>query len=272
MTAFGTILKELRQQNRLSQMTLSLDAEVSARHISFMETGRSKPSREMVLHLSSVMNIPSKDTNLLLTSAGYSQEFTQNNLYDESMNDVREALSFMMEAHEPFPAVVIDRSWNLLMVNSAQVALTQYFVKHGANFPNTTNLMELFFHPNGYRTFVNNWEHVAIFLLRRLYHEQLASPAETNTGASSLLDTILEMPNIPGDWKTRPIDFGRAPMVKIEASIGGIELSLFSSISSFGTALDVTLQDLRIEHYFPGNSETKSFLIALAKGEVPCTT
>lgn len=262
MTAFGTVLRELRQQNRLSQMELALDAEISARHISFMENGRSKPSREMVLHLSNVMDIASKDTNLLLTSAGYSQEFTHNDLNDDSMKDARDALSYMLEAHEPYPAIVVDNAWNLLMTNKAQVALTEYFVHHGANFPASNNMMELFFHPDGYKTYITNWEHVGIFLLRRLYHEHLAG-AQRNT-TNELLDTILKMPGIPSDWKTRKMDFGTAPMVKVDLFINGNELSLFSTISSFGTAVDVTLQDLRLEHYLPGNEATRCFLTELA--------
>lgn len=258
MTAFGSILKELRQQNRLSQMALALNAEVSTRHISFMENGRSKPSREMVLHLSNVMDVPSRDVNLLLTSAGYSQEYSQHNLSDASMKDVREALTYMLDAHAPYPAVVIDSHWNLLMVNQAQMALTYYFTQHGAEFPETDNVMELFFHPKGYRLFITNWEYVGIFLLRRLYHEHLAGAhcEQENT----LLNKILVMPDIPEDWKTRAIDFGTAPMVKVNFSINDKSFSLFSTISSFGTALDVTLQNIRLEHYLPGDNATRLFL------------
>lgn len=262
MTAFGSILKELRQQNRLSQMDLALNAEVSTRHISFMENGRSKPSREMVLHLSNVMDVPSRDANLLLTSAGYSQEFTQHDLSDESMKDVRDALSYMLDAHTPYPAIVIDSHWNLLMANQAQMALTHYFIQHGANFPETSNLMELFFHPKGYRAFVTNWEYAGIFLLRRLYHEHLASAHcdQENT----LLNKILAMPDIPVDWKTRTMDFGTAPMIKVNFSINNKNFSLFSTISSFGTAIDVTLQDIRLEHYLPGDKATRQFLEGLS--------
>lgn len=262
MTAFGCVLKELRQQKRLSQMSLALEAEVSSRHISFMENGRSKPSRDMVLHLSNILDVSSRDTNLLLSSAGFTQEYSESELSDEKLKDVRSALSYMMDAHDPYPAIVVDREWNLLMANRTYMMLTNYFLQQGASFPDTTNVMDVFFHPDGYRLFVKNWEDVAIFLLRRIYREHLASLQRDMP--NSLLDRILMMPGIPKDWKVRPLEFAALPMVKVEIEINSLQLALFSTISTFGTALDVTLQDLRVEHYFPGDEHSKAFFTKLA--------
>lgn len=244
-------------------MSLALEADVSSRHISFMENGRSKPSRDMVLHLSNILDVSSRDTNLLLSSAGFTQEYAETELSDDKLKDVQDALSFMMEAHNPYPAIVVDREWNLLLSNRSHLMLTEFFLKQGASFPETTNVMDIFFHPDGYRQFVSNWEEVAIFLLRRIYREHLASMQRDLP--NSLLDRILMMPGIPRDWKVRPLELASVPVVKVDVDINGTELSLFSTISTFGTALDVTLQDLRVEHYFPGDEQTKTFLLALAK-------
>lgn len=262
MAAFGAVLKEFRKARRLSQLDLAVEADVSTRHISFLETGRAKPSREMILHLSRMMAIPSKDVNILLASAGFGHHFQATDLNQTLLSPVRAALTFMLEAHDPYPALVVDGRWNILMVNQSQQRLTEYFIEQGARFPATTNMMDLFFDESGYRPFVDNWEQVACFLLQRIYKEHLLSIDRENR--NELLERLLTYSGIPSNWQKQDVGDISTPLVQLELTLGGANLTLFSTIATFGTALDITLQDIRIEHYFPGDETTRQFFQKLA--------
>lgn len=167
-TEFGSILKYWRNLRGFSQLHLALQADVSSKHISFLENGRAQPSRDMVILLSTAMEIPFVERNALLNAAGFSDLYTCMSLHQPQMAPVKQALNFMLTQHEPFPAFVIDEEWNILMTNNSSQRLLSQIQHLQPNFPKTTNLMEMTFSPNGFRQFINNWEDIAAFLLQRI--------------------------------------------------------------------------------------------------------
>lgn len=248
----GLLLKEYRQMRKLSQLQLSLETEVSARHISFLETGRSRPSRDILLRLADGLALSLRDTNLLLASAGYTPLYPQRSLEDPAMAPVREALQFVLQNHAPYPAVVMDGDWNLLMANEPQLQLTARLMAAQPEWPDTGNVLELLLDPNGYRPFVRNWEQITRLLLRRRQREEAFNPPPPG---QSLLQRLLRYPQLP-DWRQRNHDELAMPMLALELLVDGRQLNFFSSIATFGTAVDVTLQGLRIESYFPADQST----------------
>ena len=172
----GQILAELRKTQRLSQLDLALRADVSSRHLSFIETGRSQASAPMLKRLALELELSCRDTNRLLLSAGYAPAFSNTDLDSVAMAPVRQALEIMLVNHNPFPAVVLDAHWNVLMANQAQQQMMGLMMQERGPFPQTANVVELVFHPQGYRPFLINWEEVAGFLLRRLHRDHQARP------------------------------------------------------------------------------------------------
>lgn len=251
-TTFGPALKQWRTQRRVSQLDLGSIAGVSARHISFLETGRSKPSREMVHHLSEFLEVPLSARNALLGAAGFAAAYTSRDLSDEEMTQVREAIDWTLDRHSPFPAMALDRHWNIVRANdSGSVMLGAIGLEEGESMLDAitdTSRMELA---------VANWEEVAQFLIVRLRTESAF------LGGDRLLDDAADA--MASDqkhrWSDRP---GVLPaVVPIEFRAGDTVLSLFSTIAQFGTAEDIALADLRIELYFPSDEPTRLALTAL---------
>ncbi|TQV84802.1 helix-turn-helix transcriptional regulator [Exilibacterium tricleocarpae] len=259
----GLLLKDYRQTRKLSQLELSLEAEVSARHISFLETGRSRPSRAVLLKLAQALDLSLRDTNVLLVSAGFNPHYPQRSLDDPAMQAVRQALDFVLRNHAPFPAVVIDSDWNLLMANTPQLELTRRLMSAQPNWPQTTNVLELLLDPNAFRPFVRNWEQLTKLLLRRRYREESFNPPAA--GEESLLERLLTYPDLPPSWRRQDHDELEMPMLTLELTVGNQQLRCFSSIATFGTAVDITLQNLHIETYFPADEETRRCFIEWAR-------
>ncbi|ARU59374.1 MAG: helix-turn-helix transcriptional regulator [Pseudomonadales bacterium] len=257
MAAFGNMLREIRKAKRLSQLDLAVESEVSTRHISFLETGRAKPSREMILHLARQLDIPFKETNMLLAAAGFAHQYRESNIADPGLANIRNALNFMLQSNEPYPAIVLDAQWNILMANQAQQRIVQKLVALGAKFPPTFNIMEHFMAEEGYRQFVTNWDEVVVILLQRMHKEHLLSARRDEPNTQ--LEKLLTFPGVPTDWLSRDIGDKSHPLVEVRLEIEGQALGIFSTIATFGTPLDVTLQDIRIEHYFPADENTRLF-------------
>lgn len=255
MDDFGVVLRQWRQARGYSQLDLGLAADVSAKHVSFLETGRAKPSRDMVAILASTLDIPLGERNMLLQAAGYSESYSSMTLDQPEMEPVRRALQYSLDTHGPYPALVMDQDWNILMVNEGYQMLLAQVLALRPNFPNSQNVLELFFDPNGVRPLVNNWADIASLLLQRVHRERVLY----KNGTSDLLDRLLEYPDIPEDWKQ--LDFSRSalPMACLSLQIGPQKLELFSSLSMFGTAIDVTMQRLVIEQYYPVDAATRFF-------------
>lgn len=250
MSSAGPLIAQFRRFRRLSQLELSQLADISPRHLSFLESGRSRASREMVLKLADAMELPLRDSNLLLSAAGFATLYSEASLDSPALQPVKQALETMLSNHDPYPAAVLDGSWNVLMANRAQRRLLDLLSPAGAN--EKTNVLELVFRPDGLRPCIVNWDELASLLLRRLQKQVIAySRPETR----QLLCRLLAM-EPPSNWQQPPASV-EGPMLSVHLRIGDTELRLFSTLTQFGTALDVGLEELTIESYFPEDEATK---------------
>ena len=254
MNAVGSLLCEYRKRNHLSQLDLGMLAEVSARHISFIETGKSMPSREMLLKLADSLDLSLHDSNLLLNSGGFAPAFSHFELDAREMKPVREALAMMLEKQNPYPALVLDGDWNILMINSGQQFLAQQLsIKPKDDGSN--NLLELVFDQDCYRPHIANWEEVAEHLLRRLRRQMLAY---SRPGHIALFKKLLTM-DPPLNWQQPDYHSPEKPVLTVNIKAGSQTLKMFSTLSQFGTALDVGTEDILIENYFPADARSKAF-------------
>lgn len=250
----GPLLAGWRRTRRLSQLDLAERAVVSSRHLSFVETGRARPSPGLLRRLAEELDLSCRQTNELLMAAGHSPVFGATQLDDPAMTPVREALQLMLESHLPYPAAVLDGHWNLLLANEAQQALINAVEAEGGPLPATTNIMELAFHPQGLRPFIVNWETVAGFLLRHLRRDLDLRP---EPGLKRLYQRLSELADLPALLRHSPST--TAPMLTVQMRIDGQKLTTFSTLASFGTAMDVMMEELRIEQYFPADQSTRAF-------------
>lgn len=259
--AFPLLLKTWRQRRRLSQLELALSAGVSQRHLSFLESGRAKPSRAMILQLSETLEVPLRDRNDWLTAAGFAPVFKARPLEDPQMSQVMNAVRMMLANHAPFPAVAIDRAWNIRMANAPFEMVGAML---GADLWDRVggtqrNLMRLFFHPNGIRPFVTNWAAVAPLLWHRAQREAEA------LGGNEMKEVLAELSQYWDDktlWAAE--DAALVPVLPLEFEKDGARISLFAVIATFGTAQDVTADELRIESLFPADAATEKLFLAAA--------
>lgn len=263
MNDFGESIKHWRRTRGLSQLELGMRANISSKHISFLETGRSNPSREMVIQLSNALEIPLSVRNVILTMAGYAEAYSRMDINQPEMSSVREALSIMLENHEPYPALVLDWDWNTVMTNDAHRRLVETIVTDTSHLPLTNNMMELLFDPNGFRPYIENWEEVAYLLLQRLKRERMLYQDRQ----SDLLERLMQYPGVPAHWHEQPYKKTTEPMAYVIVKHGDVRLKLFSTLASFGTAIDNTMQELVIEQYFPVDKQTREFFEHLSKYE-----
>ena len=253
--SFGLLLREWRSRRRVSQLDLAVEAGVSSRHVSFIETGRAQPSREMILMLARVLDVPLRDRNDLLMAAGYAAMYRATDLEAPALEQARRALDFMLRQQEPYPAIVVDRSWNLLKANNGAVKLVEAFTDPAAASEWGGNAMRLMFHPGGFRPHIVNWEAMAAALIQWLHRDVLAGLGGVQTRA--LLNELLAYPGVPPRWRTLDLDVSTAPFLAIEFSKGDLNLRYFSTLTSLGTPHDITLQELRVEAFFPADTATE---------------
>jgi transcriptional regulator with XRE-family HTH domain len=249
--AVGALLRQWRTARRLSQLELALEADVSSRHLSYVETGRSQPSRDMVLRLADALEIPLRERNALLVAAGYAPLYFETGLLAPEMAQVRSAIDLILRQQEPYPAFVLDRHWDIRMANQAAPRCTRFLL--GAE-PTESNMMRLVLHPNGLRPLMANWEETAGDLVRHLHNQIAASPSDER--AKGLLAEVLAYPGIPARWRTREIGAPTTPLLTTIFRKGDVELRFFSTFTTFGTPHDVTLEELRIECSFPADETT----------------
>ena len=260
---FGCALKFWRNQRKTSQLDLALAADISQRHISFLETGRAQPSREMVLHLAQVLDVPLRERNGLLRMAGFAPAFQQRGLAADDMKVVQRALDMTLAHHAPFPAIVIDRHWNLLQANDPAQAWLGLIGDADALWSRVDgsgnkNVYRLTFHPDGLRPMIKNWMQVRGHLLARLQAEVEQAPADRRLRA--LLEEIraLDADSL-ATHHAAAADHPQLPVIPMQLELDGVALSMFSMISTFGTAQDVTAEELRIESFFPADASTQAF-------------
>jgi transcriptional regulator with XRE-family HTH domain len=246
----GPLLREWRQRRHRSQLELALDSGVSARHISFLETGRSNPSREMVIGLASNLEVPLRERNELLLAAGYAPEYRQLAYEDPDLAPVREAIEQVLSAHDPYPAVVVDRHWELVAANRGLGILTGGVASHLLEAP--ANALRISMHPEGMAPRIVNLGEWRAHTLRRL-ERQLRL-----TGDPAVAGLIDELESYPGP-DVEEHGAGTAHDVFVPLRIRGPkdeELSFFGTIATFGTAVDVTVAELSIESFFPADAAT----------------
>ena len=211
---FGRLLRQWRTQRGMSQLDLSVEAGVSARHLSFVETGRARASREMVLLLARVLDVPLRDRNDLLVAAGYAPLYRATALDAPAMAQVRRALDLMLRQQEPYPAIVLDRHWNILDANAATGRLVTALLDPQAVTELGGNAMRLMFHPHGFRPHIVNWEPGAAALIQWLHRDVLSGFADAET--RRLLEELLAYPEVPARWRTLDLDVSTAPFLPVE--------------------------------------------------------
>ncbi|TCL09214.1 Xre family transcriptional regulator [Shimia isoporae] len=250
---FGAALKEWRRTRRISQLDLGLSAGVSSRHISFLETGRSRPSRGMVLRLCDELEVPIAQRNRMLTAAGLSPAYAERDLSEEEMAPMREAVAWTLERHAPYPALAMDKHWRLVQANrSCATMLAGFGMQEG------DSMLDMMTANPVVREALENYEEIAEHLLARLRVEA------AHFGHDPVLETaIAQFEEIVGEQGGDP-DGIRPAVIPAIYNLGGMRLSLFSTISQFGSTEDIALSELRIEMFFPADEATKAALEAMA--------
>ncbi|MEE8147379.1 MAG: helix-turn-helix transcriptional regulator [Longimicrobiales bacterium] len=244
----GDLLRSWRQARHMSQLDLALQAQVSTRHLSFIETGRSRPSREMVLRLSEVLDVPLRDRNTVLEAAGYARLYRETGLAEPQMDQVRRAVQFILDNFEPNAAVVLDHCWNIVLANSASAKLMAYLLGPAAGSVGP-NLVRLLFDPQGLRPYVSNWHEVARVMVDRIHRESATGLEGDET--RELLEDLLAYPGVPERWASPDLEQPLDLLIPIRFRKDEMELNFFTTITTLGTPQDVTLQELRIECLFP---------------------
>jgi transcriptional regulator with XRE-family HTH domain len=252
----GPLLKEWRRRRGLSQQDFALKAEVSSRHLSYVETDRSVPSRELVLHLAELLEVPLRERNGLLLAAGYAPVFSSRTLEDASsgMPYIRRAVSRLLTSHEPYPALVKDRYWNVIERNRSMEMLTQGVDSELLDPP--VNALRMALHPNGLAPRIINLAEWSSHLLRRLDHQVLV------TGDVSLAALAEEVRSYPGVAEHSGLDSGGEERVVVPLQLRGdtVDLCLLNMVATFGTAVDVTAEELVIESFYPADEVTANVL------------
>jgi transcriptional regulator with XRE-family HTH domain len=257
----GALLRQWRASRGLSQLDLAMRAGFSTRHVSFIETGRTQPSRQALLVLAETLDMPLRERNRLLEAGGYAHTYRQTPLAADEMHHVRGVLQFILDRHEPFGAVVLDRYSNVLMANGAATRLLGGWVGPSL-VTGAPNLLRLVFHPEGLCRWIVNWDDVAAHLWGRAQRE-LAQPAEDPT-ATALLAEIRNYFSMPTrDSHPKPLSAADI-LLPVHLRKADLEIRLFSAIMTLGTPQDVTLQELRIETFFPADAESEGRVRRLA--------
>ena len=251
----GDHLREWRQRRHLSQLDLATDAEISARHLSFVETGRAAPSRDMVLRLAERLDVPLRERNVLLVAAGFAPAFTQRSLDDPALMAARQAIDLVLKAHEPNPALAVDRHWNLVTANRMVAPLLEGVPERLLGQP--FNVLRLSFHPEGLAARTVNLAEWCEHLLERL-HRQCEVTAD-----AELIRLYHELKAYPIPARATPLPADPVA-IPLKLRFGDDVLSFFSTTMIFGTPVDITLSELALETFFPANELTAARMRAMA--------
>jgi transcriptional regulator with XRE-family HTH domain len=262
--AFGRLLKDCRGRRGLSQLGLAVAARTTQRHLSFIESGRAVPSRNMVLRLGATLSLPLRQQNALLLAAGYAPAWKQRDLSTPDLAVVNSALDYMLAQHEPYPSFVIDRCWNLLGANRGALKLTKFLT--GATPPTTpsesVNLAVASLAPDGLRPFIVNWQEVALHFIRAV---QADAHANGMPETADLLKRLLAFPDVSALSELTTPEESQSPVLPIHFHRDGTSLRLFTTIATLGTPRDVTLEEIRIEFFFPMDEPTAQAFKSWAK-------
>jgi transcriptional regulator with XRE-family HTH domain len=263
-STIGDHLRDWRQRRRMSQMDLALEAEISTRHLSFLETGRSQPSREMVLHLAEQLEIPLRERNVLLVAAGFAPVYSQRSLDDPALDAARQAVELVLKGHEPYPALAIDRHWSLVAANAALMPLIGDV--DPALLKPPANVLRLSLHPGGLARRIVNFSEWRDHLLARLHHQVdvTADPV-----LMRLMEELRSYPTPRGQLhQPAPRRDYAGVLVPLQLAVAEGTLTLFSTTTVFGTPVDVTLSELAIEAFFPADADTAAMFRNMAERAV----
>lgn len=257
-SAVGTLLRNWRNLRRLSQLELSLQVGVSARHLSCIETGKAQPSRDMIAKLANSLEVPLREHNALM-AAGYAPKYSETSLTTQELAPARKAVEYILRQQEPYPAFVMDRHWNVLMANRS---LPRIFARLRGGPALHGNVLRQIFDPKDLRPVVANWIEVASDVIRHLHHQVAAAPSDAK--AHALLDEVLTYPDVPAEWRTWQPDTAPLPLLTIMFRSDEMELRFLSTLTTFGTTWNVTIEELQIESMFPADEATADICKALA--------
>ena len=249
----GTLLKQWRGARGRSQLDISVDTGISQRQISFIESGRSVPSRATLMGIAQALDIPLRERNVLLLAAGYAPMYSDAAWNSQDMKSIGRALERMLAQHEPYPAVVMDRYWDVLMTNDAAPRFFNCFIDMSAR-TSPRNMLHLMFDPTGMRPFIANWEALAKTLIQRVYREAVGHIADPKT--HELVRDLLAYPQVRSDW-TAPEMPGALPMIPMSFVKDGAVMNYFSLVTTVGTPQTIAAQELRIECLYPADDETE---------------
>ncbi|HWA62092.1 MAG TPA: helix-turn-helix transcriptional regulator [Caulobacteraceae bacterium] len=251
--AFGSLLKAWRARRRVSQLDLALDADLSQRHVSFLESGRSKPSRASIEKLADALTIPRAERDRLFAAAGFVPPSTMSPWTPEARAAIDESLAFILERHDPFPAMVVDRLWNLKQANAA---LGRFLAPFGP--PPSQNLVVALLHPDGPRRSLVNWREVAAGLVG-LIEVEVARRLDDGEGRALLLE-IFDLPGVADACAKGP-DSPGAPVISLHFNLDGRDLRLFSLVATVGMSVDPGLEDLKLETLLPADADTRAWFV-----------
>jgi transcriptional regulator with XRE-family HTH domain len=261
--AFGARLREWRTARRLSQERLAAAAEVSTRHLSFLETGKSAPSRTMVLVLASALDLPLRDRNALLHAAGFAPVYRESAGALDADSPLRRTIETILRYHGPIPAVAVTPQWDVLQMNAAAMRVFGMLLPQDVDPIVMSNVLHALFHPQGLRQYIVNWEEVAASTLHRVHHE---AAAEIDRSANeALLASLSRYPSVASRRDVTPPPHAPDVYLPVHLKSEGVELRLFTTITTLGTPLDVSAQELRIEVYYPADAATEDWLNARAR-------
>lgn len=253
----GGLLRQWRSSRGKSQIDLSLDTGVSQRHLSFIESGRSIPSRETLVAVAEALDVPLRDRNALLLAAGYAPFYSEKAWDASEMQGLTQAIQRMLRQHDPFPAVVMDRYWNVLMSNESAPRFFNSFIDMNSR-KGPRNLLHLMFDPHGMRPFLEDWESLARSLIQRVHRESIGRLVDAKT--RQLLAELMDYPGVKSEWRNPAVpDIAPAtPVIGYRFIWSGRVLNYFSMVATVGSPIAVAAQELRIECMFPTDPETET--------------
>jgi transcriptional regulator with XRE-family HTH domain len=250
---FSSLLKHWRNVRRLTQIELAGDANVSARHVCFLETGRAQPSREMVQLLGTALDLPLEERNALHVAAGFVPPYGDRGLAADNLQHVRQALDFILRQQEPYPGIVIDGHWDVRLRNDASRRLFKAFHQsYEMESGLADNAMHVVFHPKGLRQFIVNWDEFAGQMIQILHREV----AQGSRVAAQLLDEIMTYPGLPAEWRIPRNPAASSPVMTMQLRKGELRLAFFSTFTTLAMPTDAALQKLKIECFYPADNAT----------------
>lgn len=256
MTPFCDQLRFWRKHKKLSQMDVALSSNVSSKHISFLETGRANPSRGMVLSLCRVFDLNLRDSNDLLSLAGFSEQYKRTSLSQKDMQPVRQTLAFILDKQDPYPAIVLDWHWNIILYNKGFEWVMQQMKVECPAFCESSNIAELIIAENGFKPFLSNWEEIVKVTLKRIQLEQKESPHRHQ----ELVKRLYKDAEVVALADTLHIETSSSPFIYVDFQLLGKSLRFLTTLTSFGTPIDITAAEILIEQYYPANTQTHDLM------------